>query len=570
MTRVAVVGLGAMGSRIAQRLLLKGHEVTVWNRSIDRIETLLRLGARAAPTPREAAAACEVVITMVADPRALQAVSEGPNGIGGVAGPGLRIIEMSTVGPDANRRLASVLPDGASLVDAPVLGSIAEAEAGTLTIFAGGFDADLDAAEPLLSQLGTVLRLGPPGAGAAAKLVANAALFGTLAVLGETLSLAQVLGLGPEQAAAVLRSTPLGEQAAKRLPSIAAGAYPSRFRLSLARKDAELIRGVSEAAGARVPALESAAGWLAEAEASGRGDQDYTAMLATVLGGSGTRESGVPVAAEKGAEIGTYDGLIVDLDGVVWLGGAPIEGVAQAIAQLRSGGVRIVFLTNDPQQSAGRQAQRLTAIGIPTSADEVVTACSATAVLLGAREDLRGARTLVIGADALRGELADAGFVILSREEARDAAVVVVGGHERFDHRDLRAAMRAIEAGASLFATGRDPFVPGPSGPEPGTGAIVAAIETATGATAVITGKPDPRMFAIARGRLGDCKNVAVVGDNLATDIVGARRAGLQSILVLSGATHPRELAASTIKPDLVLPSLAAFGMPAPLSMDVN
>ena len=286
MARVAVVGLGAMGSRVAQRLLLAGNEVVVWNRSPQKIEPLLRLGAQSAQTPRLAAEQSEVVITMVADPAALEAVTEGPDGVAAGASPGSRVIEMSTVGPAAIRRLASELPDSVGLVDAPVLGSIAEAEAGTLTILAGGREEDVDAVEPLLRQLGTVRRVGALGAGAAAKLVANATLIGTMAVLGEALSLAQTLGLSRDQAAAVLASTPLAEQAEKRLPVIAAGSYPPRFKLSLARKDADLISEASRSASARMRALESARQWLAEAESQGRGDQDYSAVLATILEGS--------------------------------------------------------------------------------------------------------------------------------------------------------------------------------------------------------------------------------------------------------------------------------------------
>jgi 4-nitrophenyl phosphatase len=120
--------------------------------------------------------------------------------------------------------------------------------------------------------------------------------------------------------------------------------------------------------------------------------------------------------------------------------------------------------------------------------------------------------------------------------------------------------VRAIGSGDKLFATGRDPFVPTRNGHEPATGAILAAIETASGATATITGKPEPHIFAIARHLLPGCKRVAMIGDNLATDIAGAKRAGLDAILVLSGATDPVELKQATARPDLVLPSLAALG----------
>src|SRR5215472_5127199 len=117
-TAVAVVGLGAMGSRIATRLVAAGHEVAVWNRSAGKAGPLAELGAVPAATPAEAASRAEVLITMVADPAALQAVTEGPDGVGAGASASLVVVEMSTVGPAAVARLASVLPPATGLLDA--------------------------------------------------------------------------------------------------------------------------------------------------------------------------------------------------------------------------------------------------------------------------------------------------------------------------------------------------------------------------------------------------------------------------------------------------------------------
>lgn len=547
METVAVVGVGAMGSRIALRLLDAGYQVLIWNRSPDKVEPLVVRGATAVPTPGEAAARSRTLITILADPQALRAVSEGPDGIAAGSHPGLVVVEMSTAGPPAARRLASLLGPRARLVDAPVIGSIGEAGSGTLTIFAGGPAAAVDQVEPLLAILGTVVRAGPPGAGAAAKLVANAALLGTLAILGETLALAVTLGLPPEVSAAVLASTPLAEQARRRLPMIEAGDYPRRFALSHARKDADLILGSSAATGLELPGLGAARGWLAAAEAEGRGGDDYTAMLATIL-------------HQRSAGAERYDGLIIDLDGVIWLGGHPIDGAAETIHRLRARGVRILFLTNDPQHSRAAQARRLTEIGIPATAGDVLTAAASAAAFLAGQERLAGARTLAAGPQALRDELTAAGFCLVAPRDANTAAIVVVAGHDRFDYAELRAATLAVGAGAELFATGRDAFVPTREGREPATGAIVAAIETATGATATITGKPEPPMFATARDRLAGCARVAVIGDHLASDIAGAKRAGLDAILVLSGATSADDLERAAVHPDIVLPAIAALG----------
>src|SRR5581483_11602098 len=250
-----IVGTGAMGSRIAIRLLDAGYDLVVWNRSQERLVPLLSRGAGAAASPRETAARSRVLITMLADPEALRAASAGTDGIAAGAHPGLVVVEMSTVGPAAVRELASVLGPHVRLVDAPVLGSIGEAESGGLTILVGGPDDAVSTVETLLAALGNVVRVGPLGTGAAAKLLANAALLGTLTVLGETLALAEALELSREAAAEVLAATPLAEQAHRRLPLIKAGDYPRRFALSLARKDADLIAATCAEAGIEAPAL---------------------------------------------------------------------------------------------------------------------------------------------------------------------------------------------------------------------------------------------------------------------------------------------------------------------------
>jgi len=272
-----------MGSRIGLRLLGAGHDVVVWNRSTPKLEPLLARGAKAASSPREAARRSHVLITVLADQQALRSVSAGPDGIGAGAHPDLVVAEMSTVGTAAVDALASLLEPTTRVVDAPVLGSTAEAEAGTLTILAGGAVEVIDRIRPLLAPLGTVVHAGPRGAGAAAKLVANAALLGTVTVLGETLLLADTLGLPREAAATVLAATALAEQARRRLPVIEAGAYPRRFGLSLARKDADLIAASSAQSGVLLPSLSAMREWLVTAEQQGRGDSDYTAMLATIL-----------------------------------------------------------------------------------------------------------------------------------------------------------------------------------------------------------------------------------------------------------------------------------------------
>jgi 3-hydroxyisobutyrate dehydrogenase-like beta-hydroxyacid dehydrogenase len=281
MNTVAVVGLGAMGSRIARRLLDAGYTVLVWNRTVAKVEELV--GAAVAASPADAARRADAVITMVADPAALRAVSEGPEGIAAGASASTTVIQMSTVGPAAVARLKEALPSEASLLDAPVLGSLAEAEAGTLRIFVGGPEALLEQWTPLLSVLGSLLHVGPLGAGAAAKLVANTTLFGTLGVLGEALALADGLGLSRETAFEILAATPLAAQAERRRPSLETGEYPPRFTLALARKDVDLVMEAAAAAGVDLRLAAAARSWLQDAEEAGQGDDDYSAVLARIL-----------------------------------------------------------------------------------------------------------------------------------------------------------------------------------------------------------------------------------------------------------------------------------------------
>ena len=283
MEHIAFVGTGAMGSRMARRLLAAGHDVNVWNRTASRAQDLAAAGAHVAATPREAARGARYAITMVADETALAAVTEGPDGILAALEPNSTLLEMSTSGPAAIARLAAAVPAGAHLVDAPVLGSLSEVDAGTLSIFVGGTGDDFARVEGLLAALGTPLHVGPLGAGARAKLVANASLVGVLGLLGELLALADGLGLPRSTAFSVLSRTPLAAQAERRRPAVEGPDGDVRFRLALALKDAELVTRSAESAGVDVRLLPAAASWLRQAVASGRGEADYSAVLREII-----------------------------------------------------------------------------------------------------------------------------------------------------------------------------------------------------------------------------------------------------------------------------------------------
>lgn len=283
MSRVAFIGLGAMGSRIARRLLDAGHELVVWNRTPERAAELVASGATLAESPAAAARDVDAVITMVTDPDALRAITEGPDGVAAGVKKSTTVIEMSTVGPKAVERLAAALPEGVSLLDAPVLGSRAEAESGSLHVFVGGPASLFERWQPLLSQLGSPHHVGPLGSGADAKLVANSTLFGTMGVLGEALALADALGLSRDAAFDVLAKSPLGAQAERRREAVETGDYSPRFPLALAHKDAELVAAAAAASGTDLRLAEAARSWLADADTSGWGDRDYAALLAWIL-----------------------------------------------------------------------------------------------------------------------------------------------------------------------------------------------------------------------------------------------------------------------------------------------
>jgi glycerol 3-phosphatase-2 len=256
---------------------------------------------------------------------------------------------------------------------------------------------------------------------------------------------------------------------------------------------------------------------------------------------------------------GRFDGLVVDLDGVVWVGGAAVPGAVEALGALRAAGKRVLFLTNDPRSSRADYAARLCGLGFPTSADDILTSSAATADFLHRREGLAERTAFVVGSPALRAEIDGAGLLLLDRAGGVEAEVVVVGGHEGFDYAELRIAAQAVRRGARFYATGRDAVFPMPDGPWPGWGAGRAAVERGAGGPATVVGKPEPLIFEVARARLAGCRRIGVVGDDLKADVAGGKRAGLETVLVLTGNASAEDVKDAVIRPDFVCADLAAF-----------
>jgi HAD superfamily hydrolase (TIGR01450 family) len=216
-----------------------------------------------------------------------------------------------------------------------------------------------------------------------------------------------------------------------------------------------------------------------------------------------------------------------------------VPGSVDAVGELREAGKRLAFATNDPRRPGEEYVTKLWKVGIQASLADVVTVGGAVQHLLA--ETRKGKTAFVIGTDALRAHVADAGLRVLNGTDlATRAELVVVGGTDDLTFADLREASLAVRRGAELLATGRDPTYPMPEGLWPGTGAILAAVETATGVKARIVGKPEPQLFLTALDRLGEGRTL-VVGDRLDSDVGAAAAAGLDAALVLSGGTSAEE-----------------------------
>ncbi len=282
MTRIAVLGLGAMGARMAARLLHAGHDVSVFNRTPERAAELEAQGARLAATPREATAGAEVAIAMLRDDTASRAVWLDPE-TGALAGlgAGALAIESSTLTPGWIRDLApAVAQAGGRFLEAPVAGSRPQAEAGQLIYFLCGEAEAVEAARPLLEVLGGALHhVGPAGHVAVVKLAVNA-LFGVqVAAVAEILGLFRKASLDAEAATAVLAETPVMSPAAKGAAGLMlAGKFAPMFPIDLVEKDFGYVAEAASAAGAEMPTAAAVREIYARAKAAGFGSDNIAGV----------------------------------------------------------------------------------------------------------------------------------------------------------------------------------------------------------------------------------------------------------------------------------------------------
>lgn len=246
-----------------------------------------------------------------------------------------------------------------------------------------------------------------------------------------------------------------------------------------------------------------------------------------------------------------YRGYAFDLDGTIYLGDHLIPGADTVVATLRATGASVVFVTNKPLETADDYAAKLTKLGIPATADDVISAIDALELYLVGRHP--SARILAVAEPVLIDSLRRAGFMIT--DDPLSADVVVVSFDRTFDYDKLTRAYLAVKNGAVIVATNPDPYCPTPDGGLPDCAAMLAAIEACTGAVAeAVVGKPSIHMANAFLHRLGvPADQAAMVGDRLLTDVAMGLSAGMASVLVMSGATTDGMLAASSVVPTHVL-----------------
>jgi len=287
MEKVAFFGLGVMGGGMARRLLSAGFPLRAWNRRSEPARALAEAGAFVAPTPRQAAAGADVMVSMVADDAASRAVWLGDEGALAGAAPGSLLIECSTVSPAWVRELADhVQSRGCSLLDAPVTGSKPQAASGELVFLVGGDVAVLDRARPVLRAMSReILHLGPLASGARMKLVNNFVCGVQAAALAEALALVEASGLDADAALGVLLSGAPGSPLVKAIaPRMRTRDYDVKFRLSLMLKDLTYAMEEGAAHAIDLSTAVTARRLFERAIARGWADADFSAVIEVVRG----------------------------------------------------------------------------------------------------------------------------------------------------------------------------------------------------------------------------------------------------------------------------------------------
>ncbi len=298
MARLGFVGLGAMGSRLARRLLAAGHEVAGYNRTADKTRALAAAGLRPARTPREASEGAEAVFSMVTDDRALRAVALGSDGIVAGLAPRAVLAEMSTVSPAVAREIgAAVEARGAAMLDTPISGSTITVEQGAASIAVGGDAAALERVRPYLLAMapGGITHVGALGLAKIMKIATNLGLAVQMLAFSEAVVLAEKSGIARERAVEALLKSVIASPMVKYRGPYVLGRMPRHawFNVAMSQKDMQLALDQAHAVGAPLPTTALTQQWLTMARGLGLGERDFGTIF-DVLAGLG----GLPPAPD--------------------------------------------------------------------------------------------------------------------------------------------------------------------------------------------------------------------------------------------------------------------------------
>ncbi|MFA6162468.1 MAG: HAD-IIA family hydrolase [Methylobacter sp.] len=258
--------------------------------------------------------------------------------------------------------------------------------------------------------------------------------------------------------------------------------------------------------------------------------------------------------------------LIIDMDGVLWHGDQPAPGLQDFFQTLREQHISFILATNNASLTQQQYVTKLSRMGISVTLNEILTSSMATALYLTEHTDPATTRVFVIGEDGARQPLLDRGFTLTDLYEVNNdsdssvgADVVVCGKDETLSWDKLATATLNLRAGAKFIGTNADTTLPTERGLILGNGAILAALQTATGVTPIIIGKPEPIIYQQALMQLGTNPSETVaIGDRLETDILGAVRTGIRSLLVLSGVSTKDDLKTTDYQPTWVMTDIRA------------
>lgn len=265
---------------------------------------------------------------------------------------------------------------------------------------------------------------------------------------------------------------------------------------------------------------------------------------------------------------GNFNTLIIDMDGVLWHGDQALPGLVEFFQTLRERKLRFILATNNASQTAQQYVDKLARMGVTVEAGEILTSAMATALYLAQRTDPAKTRVFVIGEKGATQPLLEQGFTLTGLYEVDPpghqgdkigADYVVCGMDKQLNWDKLATATLNINAGAQFIGTNPDTSLPTERGLTHGNGAILAALQAATGVAPIIIGKPEPLMYQQALVLLGvDPSETVAIGDRLETDILGAVRAGMRSLMVLTGVSSEADLRESDYGPDWVMPDIRA------------